>query len=142
MEVPFGRVTLFTPESLPADVLPPGQPFEVQIVPARSLKLWGQWHLPRAAAHVDLLFCPAYVAPVAYRGRYAVVMHDALVEVQPAGFSRRSIVRRRLFRRSARRAALVLAPSAASQRDLERVYQLDPARVRAIHLGVEARFGA
>jgi len=139
-DLPFGRVTLFTPEPLPADVLPPEHPFEIRVVPAGSRRLWGQWQLPRAARGVDLLFCPAYVAPQAYAGRYAVVMHDALLEVLPGAFSRRALMRRGLYRRSARRAACVLAPSEASRRDLERVYGLDPARVEAIHLGVDDRF--
>src|SRR5207302_7538538 len=108
-ELPFGRVTLFTPEPLPGDVLPAGHPFEVRIVPGPSRRLWGQWQLPRAARGVDLLFCPAYVAPLAYRGRYAVVMHDALLEVLPGAFSRRARLRRGLYRRSARRADCVPA---------------------------------
>jgi glycosyltransferase involved in cell wall biosynthesis len=142
-ELPFGRVTLFTPAGLPDDALPKGHPFEVRVVPGTSRRLWGQWQLPRAAADVDvdLLFCPAYVAPVSYPGRYAVVMHDALMEVLPEAFTRRALLRRRLFRRSAQRAFRVLAPSDASKRDLERAYGLDPARVFAIRLGVDDRFG-
>ena len=137
MELPFERVTLFTPAELPADVV---HPFEVRIVRGPSLRLWGQFQLPRAARDVDLLFCPAYVAPLRYRGRYAVVMHDALLEVLPGAFSRQALRRRGLYRRSAERAALVLAPSEASKRDLERVYDLEPERVRAIQLGVDDRF--
>jgi glycosyltransferase involved in cell wall biosynthesis len=139
-ELPFGRVTLFTPAPLPDDVLPEEHPFDVRIVPGPSPRLWGQWQLPRAARDVDLLFCPAYVAPLAYRGRYAVVMHDALLEVLPGAFSRRARLRRGLHRRSARRASCVLAPSTASKRDLERLYGLDPERVHAIRLGVDDRF--
>jgi glycosyltransferase involved in cell wall biosynthesis len=137
MELPFGRVTLFTPAELPADVV---HPFDVEIVRGPSLRLWGQWQLPRAARGADLLFCPAYVAPLRYRGRYAVVMHDALLEVLPGAFSRQALRRRGLYRRSADRASLVLAPSEASKRDLERVYGLEPGRVRAIQLGVDDRF--
>lgn len=137
MELPFERVTLFAPAELPADV---EHPFEVRIVRGPSLRLWGQFQLPRAARDVDLLFCPAYVAPLRYRGRYAVVMHDALLEVLPQAFSRQALRRRGLYKRSAQRAALVLAPSEASKRDLERVYDLEPERVRAIHLGVDDRF--
>src|SRR5579859_1991035 len=140
MELPFGRVTLFAPAVLPGDVLPEAHPFEVEVVRGPSLRLWGQWQLPRAARGVDLLFCPAYVAPLRYRGRYAVVMHDALLEVLPQAFSRQALRRRGLYRRSAQRAALVLAPSEASKRDLERVYGLDPGRVKAIRLGVDDRF--
>ncbi len=140
LEMPFGRVTLFAPATLPGDVLPERHPFEISVVPGPSHRLWGQWQLPRAARGVDLLFCPAYVAPVAYSGRYAVVMHDALLEVLPAAFTRSARLRRGLYRRSAQRAGCVLAPSAASKRDLERVYGLDPARVHAIPLGVDERF--
>lgn len=137
MELPFDRVTLFTPAELPADV---EHPFDVRIVRGPSVRLWGQFQLPRAARDVDLLFCPAYVAPLRYRGRYAVVMHDALLEVLPQAFRRQALRRRGLYKRSAERAALVLAPSESSKRDLERVYELDPERVRAIHLGVDDRF--
>jgi glycosyltransferase involved in cell wall biosynthesis len=142
LELPFGRVTLLSPAPLPEESLPAKHLFEVRVVPAPALPLWGQWQLPRAARDVDLLFCPAYVAPIAYRGRYVVVMHDAMLEVVPDAFSRRARLRRGLFRRSAQRATRVLAPSQASKRDLERVYGLDPARVRAIWLGVDGRFGS
>ena len=138
-DLPFGRVTLFSPEPLPDGVLPAEHPFDVHVLPAASARLWGQWQLPRAARGVDLLFCPAYVAPAVYGGRYVVVMHDALLEVLPQAFSRQ-VLRRNLFRRSACHAARVLTPSEASRRDLVRVYGLDPGRVRAIHLGVEDRF--
>ena len=139
-DLPFERVTLFAPRPLPADVLPQGHRFEVRVVPGRSHRLWGQWELPRAAGGVDLLFCPAYVAPLRYPGRYAVVMHDALQEVLPAAFSHRQRLRRHLYRHSARGAVRVLAPSEASKRDLVRVYGLDPGRVDAIPLGVDDRF--
>src|SRR5437868_11381475 len=137
MDVPFERVTLFTPAALPDDV---EHPFEVEIVRGPSVRLWGQWQLPRAARGVDLLFCPAYVAPVSYAGRYAVLMHDALLEVLPGAFTRSARLRRGWYRRSAQRATCVLAPSEASKRDLERVYGLEPGRVRAIPLGVDERF--
>lgn len=140
VELPFDRVTLFAPEPLPDDVLPEGHRFEVRVVPGRSHRLWGQWELPRAAGSVDLLFCPAYVAPLRYPGRYAVVMHDALQEVLPGAFTRRQRLRRHPYRRSARGAVRVLAPSEASKRDLVRVYGLEPGRVDAIPLGVDDRF--
>jgi glycosyltransferase involved in cell wall biosynthesis len=140
-ELPFGGVRLYAPAPLPAGALPDDHPYEVVVVPGRSRPLWGQWQLPRAAGDVDVLFCPAYVAPLAYRGRYVVVMHDAMLEVLSESFSRRARLRRGLFRRSARRATRVLAPSEASKRDLERVYGLDPDRVHAIWLGVDTRFG-
>jgi glycosyltransferase involved in cell wall biosynthesis len=138
-DLPFARVTLYTPLPLAGDALPAGHPYEISVVRARGPRpVWTHWALARAAREVDVLFSPAYVAPITYRGKLVVTVHDALQEIMPATFPHRnSWVRGRLYRVSARRADCVLTDSESSRRDVERVYRLDPRRVRAIPLGVD-----
>ena len=62
-------------------------------------------------------------------------------EVMPEAFPRRSLwTRRPLYRRSARRAKLVLTDSLSSKRDIERAYGVTDERVLAIPLGVGDEF--
>jgi glycosyltransferase involved in cell wall biosynthesis len=142
MELPFERVLLFSPSRLEAETLPARHPYSVCVPgPGRPRAAWAHWTLARAAREVDALFCPSYVVPLAYRGASVVTIHDAIHEVMPATFSRRSLwTRRPLYRFSARRADLVLTDSQASKRDLERAYGLSAEQVVAIPLGVDSAF--
>ena len=134
--LPFSRVTLYVSAELPTGTLPVEHPFEVQVLPERiDPAIWAHVTLGRAARHDDLLFCPSYVAPIAYRAPFAVTIHDALPAFMPA--SRASLRRKARIaavRRSARRARLVLTPSESTKRDVERFYHVPPDRVRAIPL--------
>jgi glycosyltransferase involved in cell wall biosynthesis len=144
IELPFEHVTLYSPVPLPAKSLPERHPYVVRVpTPSRPPAAWTHWTLARAARGVDVLFCPSYVLPLAFRGAAVVTIHDAIHEVMPETFSRRSLwTRRRLYRSSARRAEVVLTDSASSKRDIERVYGLQDDRVVAIPLGVDDSFRA
>jgi glycosyltransferase involved in cell wall biosynthesis len=85
-----------------------------------------------------VLFCPSYVAPLTFRGKFVVTVHDAIHEVMPEAFPRRDRYRALLYRHSARRAALVVTGSEAARRDLIHHYGLPATRVRAIPLGADA----
>lgn len=142
VEVPFERMTLYSPSRIPGDALPASHGFLLRAPERRVPKpVWAHWTLARAARHADVLFCPSYVVPFAYRGRAVVTIHDTIHEVMPETFSRRSLLTRRpLYRLSARRAALVLTDSQSSKADIERAYRLPGNRIEAIPLGVDSVF--
>jgi glycosyltransferase involved in cell wall biosynthesis len=142
VELPFERVTLYAPGPIPRDVLPERHGFRVRTPGGRVPKpVWTQWTLARAARGADVLFCPSYVVPVAYRGKAVVTIHDTIHEVMPESFSRWSrLTRRPLYRLSAQRAALVLTDSQSSREDIVRAYGLAGNRVEAIPLGVDSTF--
>jgi glycosyltransferase involved in cell wall biosynthesis len=143
LESPFSRVTVYVPNEPEAALQPDCRPLDVRVLPGRGDPgLWAHWTLARAASAADdLLFCPSYVAPLAYRGPFVVTIHDALPAFDPAANpSLRRRARIAAVRRSARRARLVLTPSESTKRDVERYYGVPPASVRAIPLAVADPF--
>jgi glycosyltransferase involved in cell wall biosynthesis len=89
---------------------------------------------------VDLLHVQ-YTAPPLAPCPVVATIHDLSFEHLPETFKRRSWMQLRLtVRRTARRAAQVVAPSEFTRRDLLETYGLDPARVTAIPLAASPRF--
>ena len=82
-----------------------------------------------------------YTAPPLAPCPVVVTIHDLSFEHLPQTFKRRSWMQLRLtVRRTARRAAHVIAPSEFTRRDLIETYKLDPARVSAIPLAAAEHF--
>jgi glycosyltransferase involved in cell wall biosynthesis len=106
----------------------------------RAGQAWEQLALPLAARRSELLISPANLAPLAGPGN-VVVIHDAAPFHDPA-WQGRAYRRwhRLLLPRIARRARLVIVPSDYVRGELVELFGLDPARVRAIPPGVDARF--
>jgi len=120
---------------------PPGTwaPLEVSCLsaPGRGTA-WEQFVLPRliARARADVLFAPAYTAPLACTIPIVLVVHDVSFAAHPEWFSRREGLRRRLLTKaSARRAARVLTESDFTKREVVRHLGVDPGRVDVIYLG-------
>ena len=89
---------------------------------------------------VDLLHVQ-YTAPPFAPCPVVATIHDLSFEHLPETFKRRSWMQLRLtVRRTARRAAHVIAPSEFTRRDLVETYRLDPERVTAIPLAASPRF--
>jgi glycosyltransferase involved in cell wall biosynthesis len=89
---------------------------------------------------VDILHVQ-YTAPPFAPCPVVVTIHDLSFEHLPETFKRRSWMQLRLtVRRTARRAAHVIAPSEFTRRDLLESYRLDPARVSVIPLAAAPHF--
>jgi glycosyltransferase involved in cell wall biosynthesis len=89
---------------------------------------------------VDVLHVQ-YTAPPFAPCPVVATIHDLSFEHLPETFKRRSRMQLRLtVRRTARRAAHVIAPSEFTRRDLIETYGLDPARVTAIPLAAAPHF--
>ena len=104
--------------------------------------VWEQLVLPRAAAAVapDVLFSPAYTAPLLTRLPSVVAIHDVSYAAHPAWF-RPSERRRRNFvsRRAAHRAAAVTTLSEFSAAEISRLFGTPRARIHIIPPGAPAR---
>jgi glycosyltransferase involved in cell wall biosynthesis len=99
---------------------------------------WEQFALPRLVrkAAADVLFAPAYTAPLWCRVPVVLTIHDVSFVSHPEWFSWREGLRRRLLTRmSAKRAARVLAQSNFSKREAVKYLGLDQSRVDVIYLG-------
>ncbi len=120
-------------------LVPPGLAAEVRIVPGGGGTRWEQWDFQRALGRdrPDVVFAPGYTAPLAAPAPTVVAIHDVSFFAHPEWFAWREGTRRRLLTAwSARRARLVLAPSAFSGTEIVRHTAVDPARVRVVYLGV------
>jgi glycosyltransferase involved in cell wall biosynthesis len=100
--------------------------------------VWEQLALPRLikSADADVLFAPAYTAPLRCPVPFVLMVHDVSFAAHPEWFSWREGLRRRLITRaSARRAARVLTQSDFTKREAVRYLSLDQSRVDVIYLG-------
>jgi glycosyltransferase involved in cell wall biosynthesis len=111
------------------------------LVPGSPGQLWEQVRLPLAIrGHADVLFAPAYAAPVFCPVPSVVTIHDVSFCAHPEWFPRREGLRRRwTCRLAAANAATVLTVSAFSRDEIVRWLGVPPSRVRVTPLGVSAR---
>lgn len=105
--------------------------------------LWEQFVLPRLAAKhkIDILHSPANLAPLLYRGKSIVHIHDLCFVVNPQWFS---FSFRTLYNfiipRLARRAAKVITNSNNSRNDLLQFCNLPADRVSQVYWAVDDLF--
>jgi glycosyltransferase involved in cell wall biosynthesis len=100
--------------------------------------LWEQIRLPRLLERVrpDVLFAPAYTAPIRTSVPAVVTIHDVSFAAHPEWFSWREGLRRRVVTRlSARRAARVVTVSDFSKREIVRHLGVDGDKVDVIYSG-------
>jgi glycosyltransferase involved in cell wall biosynthesis len=131
------RFVLYAPQALPIQ-LPPDS-FESRVVGSGGGTWWEQTHLRRAirADTLDVLFAPAYTAPIAPGVPLAVTIHDISFVAHPEWFRPREGLRRRLLtRHTAHRAAVVFTDSEFSRGEIEQRLRVDPAKIHVIPPGV------
>lgn len=130
---PFDRIVIAAPAAVDLPPLGRATPVEVEVFGSRlPLAAWEQVALPLAARRAALLFCPAYTAPVAWRGRLVVANHG-IYEAVPGEFP--LIARLRtvpLFRAAARKADAVLVNSRATGRDMVRFFGLPESKLHVV----------
>jgi glycosyltransferase involved in cell wall biosynthesis len=128
-----------TPSRLPA-----GWPGDVHVAPGDGGTRWEQWELPGALARVspDVHFAPGYTAPLTAPAPVVLAVHDVSFCAHPEWFTWREGTRRRYVTAwSARRARLVLAPSAFSAREIVTHLGVLQDRLRIVPLGVRRPAG-
>lgn len=110
----------------------------VRVLPGGGGTAWEQWTLARAlsADRPDLLFAPAYTAPLTAPCPVALTVHDVSFTAHPEWFSAREGRRRRFLTAwSARRARRILTMSAFSREEIVRHLGVPADRIRVIYLG-------
>jgi glycosyltransferase involved in cell wall biosynthesis len=110
----------------------------------RSLALWREVAVPAwlARHRPDVLWAPATELPRVVPVPSVVTVHDLAPVLFPGSKPRAASrdITRDADRRAARRADRVIAVSRATAHDVERVWDVDPAVVRVVPLGVDERF--
>lgn len=101
---------------------------------------WENLHLGPAAADYDVLFCPAYSAPISYRAPLVVANHS-VNETEPAAHSwlyRQTYAR--LFRYNARQADAVIVPGERTRKAVEEHYGVPVERLHVVPQGADDAF--
>ena len=101
---------------------------------------WENIRLPRAASKHDVLFCPAYTAPLGYRGRTVVATHS-VNEAQPGLESLRyRSTYSLIYKNCARRADRVIVPAEVTREAVIDRYGVDSERIVVIPQGADEAF--
>jgi glycosyltransferase involved in cell wall biosynthesis len=118
------------PASMPVQVLPP----DVPGIPWENVSL--RW----PAMRHDVLFCPAYTAPIGYRGRLVVATHS-VNNIHPGahGWSYQ-FTHAWLNRHSARRADAVIAASESARDVIADVWRIPTERISVVLQGADDCF--
>jgi len=112
--------------------------FESKLLNVGSTAKFIHWDLWRAAKNdkVDILFCPAYVAPVFWRGKLALILHDIIYEARPEWFNWQSpadkILLKWVSKKAARKAKIIFTPSEFSRQEIIKFYQVAPEKVKMV----------
>jgi glycosyltransferase involved in cell wall biosynthesis len=115
--------------------------FATRIVRGGPGTWWEQVLMPRAARgdHLDVLFAPAYTAPLRLRVPTVVTIHDLSYTAHPEWFRLREGLRRRLVTsQTARRAAAVITVSEFSRREIIERLGVPGSRISVIPQGIES----
>lgn len=118
--------------------------FEYKLLNVGSTAKFTHWDLPRAAAKdmIDILFCPAYVAPFWYIGKIALTLHDISYEARPEEFNWPSLADRILLkwvsRQSAKKASVIFTPSEFSRQEVIKYYGVPAEKIIVTPLAVES----
>lgn len=101
--------------------------------------LWKIWR-----SGVDLMHFTHFNAPILYRGRSVVTIHDLTLSLYPgkkmnSWFHRWAY--RTVLKRTVKRAERIIAVSGNTKKDLDEMLGTDPAKVEVIYLGVGGDFG-
>jgi len=135
----FDEIRFYSPIPIDDLRLPAG--IEVRhLGPNWKMLIWENTRLALAADE-DVVFCPSYSRPLWIRGKTVVATHD----VTHALFARAFPWKVRMFydplyRWSARNAALVITSTEASRRDIVRVWNVSPDRIRVVPLAIADSF--
>lgn len=119
--------------------------FKNKVLEINSNTLFIHYFLPKAVKKdkVDILFCPAYVAPIFYNGKIALALHDIIYESRPDLYNWPSIFDRILLKWvskiSAKKADLIFACSEFTKKEILKHYKIDSKKVSVIPLAADIK---
>ncbi len=126
--------TLYFKSTLPEDLGLSGR-FSKKLLSVSSQARFIQWELYQSAKRdkLDWLFCPAYLAPLLYRGKIALTLHDIIYQARPELYnwpSWKDKILLKLFSKiSAKKARLIFVPSDYTKREVLEHFKVSPEKV-------------
>ena len=136
------RFVLYFKDEIPAD-MPKAQNFEFKLLGVKSTAKFIHWDLARAAKKdkVDVLFCPGYVAPICYKGKIALTLHDIIYEAHPEWFHWQSwadkILLKWVSKKSAQKASVIFACSEHTKREIKKYFKVPDEKIVVAELAVD-----
>ena len=101
---------------------------------------WENIRLGSASSSMDVLFCPAYTAPLSGKAPLVVATHS-VNEIQPSAQSWwYPYTYSKLYRRSALRAEKVIVPCETTKVDLSNLYGIESDRIEVVEQGSDDSF--
>jgi glycosyltransferase involved in cell wall biosynthesis len=132
------RFTLYFRDRPPDGLLPTAPNVTQRIIPFKRLWTHLRFAMGLWRDRPDVTFVPAHSLPLFFPGPAVVTVHDLGFRFFPQAHPWPERTYLELTTRfSARRAARILADSAATRDDLTGAYGVDPARVEVVYPGVE-----
>lgn len=101
---------------------------------------WENMHLRRPAKRHDVLFCPAYTAPINYQGPLVVATHSVNETDASAHTAFYRQTYSRLNRHSARNADAVIVPCAMTRDAVVDYHGVDQAKIHIVPQGADGAF--
>ena len=132
------RIRLYFNQPPPDRWLPQADHVEEVVIPFR--RLWTHARLARElnGRPPDVFFTPAHIIPYSYRGPSVATVHDLGYSYFPEAHTRRQVAYLRWStRHNGRRSRRVIADSSATKEDLQRLYDLNPAKIDVIYPGID-----
>jgi len=120
--------------------------FEKKLINSNSHALFLHYHLPKESKKnkVNILFCPSYVAPIFYKGKTALILHDIIYQAQPEMYNWPSfwdkILLKEFSKISAKKAKIIFTPSEFSKKEVIKHYKINPDKVFATPWGIDNDF--
>ena len=144
------KFILYFKKEIPDDLNLSDSIFSKKILQApfswQSNALFTHYLLPKADKKdkIDILFCPGYIAPVAYKRKIALSLHDIIYEARPEPYNWPSFLDRILLRKvskiSAKKAQIIFTCSQFSKNEILKYYQVSPEKVFTIPLAADECF--
>jgi glycosyltransferase involved in cell wall biosynthesis len=128
-------ITIITPRPIDRDRVQIPDHVEEQVVPSGARQTVWQNTVLNRHCDADVLWCPAYVAPVRCPARIVVTTHDATNAIHPELYGRMDrLFYRQFYAYCARRSELVITNNRQTSLDIHRHYRVPQAKIRIVPL--------
>jgi glycosyltransferase involved in cell wall biosynthesis len=136
---------LYFKDKIPNDI-PRTKIFKSKILKTNSNALFVHYFLDRAARKdkIDILFCPDYIAPIFYKGKTALTLHDIIYQARSDLYDWPSIFDKILLKKfsyiSAKKADIIFTPSKFCKDEIIKHFKIRSEKIFVTPLAVDDRF--
>lgn len=137
---------LYFKKEIPNDLGLKKSNFKFKLLNTKSNALFRHYYVCKEATKdkLDILFCPDYVAPILYKGKTALILHDIIYQARPELYNWPSfwdkILLKKFSKISAKKAKIIFTPSEFSRQEVIKHYQINPNKVITTLLATDDDF--